>query len=74
MNAVLGIRDQQHVAFVDGGPAADAGTVHPEAFLERIFGEFGDRVRHVMLQAGNIAETQIELLQSILFGCIRGLL
>ncbi len=60
-----GVRNQQHVAFVDGGPTADAGTVHAEAFLERIFGELGDRVGNVMLQAGNIAKPQIKLLQSI---------
>ena len=64
------IRDQQHVAFVDGGPAPDAGSVHPKAFLERIFGKLGDRVGHVMLQAGNVAEPQIELLQSILLGVL----
>ena len=64
------VRDQQHVAFVDCGPAPNARTVHPEAFLERILGELGDRVGHVMLQAGNIAEPQVELLQSIFLGVL----
>ncbi len=29
-----GIGDQQHVALVDGRPAADGGTVHAEALFE----------------------------------------
>ncbi len=31
------VGDQQHVALVDGGPAADAGAVDAETLLERIF-------------------------------------
>ena len=48
------IRNQQHVAFIDGRPATDAGAVHSVAILERILAQFRDGIRDVMLQTGNI--------------------
>ena len=62
MNAVVGIRDQQHVALVDGGPAADAGSVDAEAFFEGLFAQLADGIGDVLLHAGQIGEAQVELL------------
>ena len=62
------IGDQQHVAFVDRRPAADARSVHAEAFFEAALVQLADRVGNVMLQARNIGEPQIELLGIVLLG------
>ena len=61
MNAVVRIRDEQHVALIDGRPSADAGPVDAEPFLERLLVQFGDGIRNVLLQAGQVGETQVEL-------------
>ena len=46
------VRDQQHVAFVDRGPAADAGTVHSESVLEGALIHFVDGIGDVMPMPG----------------------
>ena len=60
------IGNQQHVAFVDRRPAADRRAVDAEAGFEGILGQLADRVRHVLLQAGEIGEAQVELLNLML--------
>ena len=66
MNAVVGIGDQQHVAFVDRRPAADAGSVDAEAFFEAALIQLADRIGDVMLQAGNVRESQVQLFGVVL--------
>ena len=56
------VGDQQHVAFIDRGPAADAGSVDAEAFFKRVFVQLADRIGNVLLQTGQIGEAQIHLL------------
>src|SRR5260370_19832141 len=46
---------------MDGGPAADAGAVHAEAFFKAALIQLIDGVRHVMLQAGYVCESQVQL-------------
>ena len=64
----LRIRNQQHVAFVDRRPAADARSVHSKPVLEAALVELAHRVGNVMLQARNIGEPQIQLLGIVLLG------
>ena len=44
-----GIRNQQHIAFVNGGPAPDAGAVHTEALFKTAFAQLAERVGNVVL-------------------------
>ena len=60
------IGDQQHVALVDRRPAADARSIHAEAFFKELSFQFADRVGNVMLQARDIGEPQIQLLGIVL--------
>ena len=59
------IGNQQHVALIDRRPAADA-TVQAEAFFEGLFVQLADGIGDVLLQAGQIGEAQIELLDVVL--------
>ncbi len=43
-----GVRNEQHVALVDGGPATDARPIHAEAFFEGILVEFCYGIRNVL--------------------------
>jgi hypothetical protein len=63
-----GVGDQEHVALVDGRPAADAGAIDAEAIFERILRELADRVGDVVLQAGNIGKPEVHHLGFILSG------
>ena len=62
------IGDENHVRFVDGGPAADGGAVDAEALFEGVFGEHGDGVGDVVLEAGDIGEAHIQLLSAVFLG------
>ena len=62
------IRHQQHVAFINGRPAADAGSINSVAVFKRTGRQFADGIRHVMLQAWNIGETQVQLPGLVLLG------
>ena len=68
MKAVVGSGNQQHVAFVDRRPAANAGSVDAEAFFEGIFVELADGIGNVLLQTGQIGEAQVELLGFVFLG------
>jgi hypothetical protein len=63
-----GVGDQQHVALVDGGPAADTGAVHTEAFFEAALFELADRIGDVVLQARDVGEAEIDLLHVVVLG------
>ena len=60
MNAVLGIRDQQHVRFVNRLPAANRAAVETKAVFEGALFQFADRIADVLPQAGKIGEAKIE--------------
>ncbi len=62
-----GIRDEQHVAFMDCRPAADAGAIHAEALFETALIDLVHGIRDVVLQARNIGEPEIELLGTVSF-------
>ena len=59
------VGNQQHVAFVDGGPSADAGPVEAETFFEGALLQLGDRIGNMLLHAGQVGEAQIELLHVV---------
>ena len=60
-----GIGNQQHVALVNGGPAANGGAIHAEALFKRIFRELVNGVGNVVPQAGEVGEAEVEQLDSI---------
>src|SRR6185312_81303 len=62
-----GVGDQQHVALVDGGPSADAGSVDAKAFSEGGLADFAHRVRDVVLEAGDVGEADVDLTSSVFF-------
>jgi hypothetical protein len=55
------VRDEQHVALVDGRPTADAGSINAETLFKRVWGELADGIGDVLLQTGQIREAQIHL-------------
>jgi hypothetical protein len=55
------IRHQQHVGFVDRGPAAEARAVKAEAFLERFLGQLLDGECQVMPGSDQICETDVDI-------------
>jgi hypothetical protein len=57
---------EEHVALVNGGPSANGGAVHAEAFLKRALGQLVDWVRNVVLQARQISEAEIEHFDAVL--------
>src|SRR6185437_6608697 len=62
------IGDQQHVAFVDRRPAANAGSVEAEAFFKRAFFQLGNGIGDVLLNAREVREAQVKLLGFVLLG------
>src|ERR1035438_3970404 len=64
----LRVRDQQHIAFVDRRPAADARSIHSKAVHEAALVQLAEGVGNMMLQARNIGEPQIQLLGIVLLG------
>ena len=65
--AGAGDGEQQHVRFIDRLPPADGGAVKSEAMLKTVDGEFADRQRGVLPQAGEIHEAQIDELDLFFF-------
>src|SRR5581483_6028155 len=63
-----GIRDEQHIALVDSGPAADRGTIHAEAVFKRGFVELFDGIRNVVPETGEVGETDVEKLSAVFLG------
>ena len=63
-----GIGNDQHVAFVDSGPAANARAVDAEAIFERLLFEHGDGIGDVLAQARQVGKAQIELPGIVLLG------
>ena len=63
-----GIGNQQHVAFVDRRPAANARAVHAETLFERADVQLAHRIGNMVLQAGDIGKPEIELLGVVLLG------
>jgi hypothetical protein len=55
----LRLRHHEHVALVDGLPAADARAVEAQAVLEHVFVELADRNREMLPQARKIHEPQV---------------
>ena len=62
----VGIRNEQHVAFVDGCPPPNRRAVHAKALFKRGLRQLIDRIRNVMLQSRQVGETEIEHLNSVL--------
>ena len=60
-----GIGDQQHVAFVDRGPAANGGAIHAETFFKTGLAELLDGKRNVMPETGKISKAQVEHLDLV---------
>ena len=60
------IGDEQHVALVDGRPAANGRTVHAEALFKRGLAELVDGVGNVVPKSGKIREAQIQQLDVVL--------
>ena len=56
----FGLRNQQHVAFVDGLPAANAGAIEPEPVFEDFFVEFADRYGEMLPEPGKVHESQVD--------------
>ena len=56
----VGLRQEQHVAFVDRLPAADARAVEAEAFFEDFLFELADGNREVLPKSGEIHKPQID--------------
>ena len=54
-----GVGDQEHVALVDGRPAAQAAGIKAEACGERIFGQLVNRKRQVMPGSEQVCEAQV---------------
>jgi hypothetical protein len=65
------IGDQEHIALVDRRPTADARSIHAEAFFEALQSQFADRVGDVMLQARDVGESQVDLLDIVFLGKIQ---
>ena len=65
-HVLAGIGDEQHVALVNGCPAANGRAVHAEAFLEGRLAQLIDRIRNVVPKSGKIGEAQVEDLDIIL--------
>ena len=63
---VAGIGNQQHVALVNGCPAADGRAIHAEALFEGRFAKLPDGIRNVVPEPGNIGETQVKDLHVVL--------
>ena len=60
------VGNQQHVGFVDRSPSPNRAGIESESFLERIFGEFVDRVADVLPDAGHVNKAKIENLRVVL--------
>ena len=69
-----GVGHEQHVALVDGGPAANGRTVDPEAVFEGRFRQLLDGVGDVMPEAGQISEAEVQNLRVVLFGEVEDVL
>src|SRR5579862_91786 len=65
------IRDQQHVALVDGSPSPDTGPVHSETVFKRAEIYLAHRIGNVVLQTRDVREAKIELLGVVLLGEIQ---
>ena len=63
-----GIRvgDEQHIALVNGRPAANGRAIHAEAFFKRGFRQLIDRIRNVMPQSRQVGEAQVKQLDPVL--------
>ncbi len=64
----VGVREQEHVALVDGLEPADAGPVEPEAFGERRLLELADRHAEVLPGADQVDEPDVDDLHAGLTG------
>ena len=62
----LGLGNDEHVAFVDPLPAADAVAVEPQAILEDVLVEFIDGDGEVLPEAGEVHEAEIDGLDILL--------
>ncbi len=62
------VRHQQHIALVDGRPAADAGAVDPESVLERALIQLMDGKGYVVPQAGQVGEANVDHLHLVALG------
>src|SRR5262249_16204517 len=59
-NVSAGNGNQQHVALVNGRPAADRRAIHAEAVFKAVLGELLDGIRNVMPQSGEVGKTQVQ--------------
>ena len=60
--AVVRLRHHEHVALVDGLPAADARAVEAQAVFEHVLRQLADRNGEVLPQAGKVHEPQVDRL------------
>ena len=58
----FGYGHDEHVRLIDGLPAADAGPIEAEAFIENAFIECISRDGKMLPQAGEIHETEVNTL------------
>ena len=58
----------EHVALVDGRPAANAGAVKTVALFEDLFRQFVDRIGNVVGQSRQIGKAYVDLLDVVLLG------
>jgi hypothetical protein len=75
----VGVRDQDHVRFLDLLEAADAGAieanaVHPDGGLRVIEVEFSWRDGEVLPEAGKVVELEVDHLDVVLLDELRYLL
>ena len=60
------IGNEQHVALVNGRPAANGRAVHAEALFERGLAELVDGIGNVMPKSGKVREAQVQQLDVVL--------
>ena len=50
------IGDDQHVALINGRPAANTRTIDAEAIFKALIIQHGDRIRDVLIKAGQVGK------------------
>ena len=63
----LRVGDQQHVRFVDGGPAANRAAVNAVTVFEGFFVQFADGITDVVPEPGEVGESEVDDFCVVLF-------